>query len=75
MLDALLDRFGTQLGFDGLELWAFWLPEEMEHIIEQDLRDVKIGYRAKFIKTYGRISSGQDATSMSSSLREKSDYD
>ena len=54
MLDALLGKYGTKVLFDGRELYAIWLPEELEDIFEQDLRDLKVGYRAKFIK---RISS------------------
>lgn len=50
MLDALIGRFGTKVEFDKKELWAVWLPEDLENISEQELRDLKIGYRAKFIK-------------------------
>ncbi len=49
MLDALLGKHGTQLKFDGKKLYAIWLPEELD-ATEQELRDLKIGYRAKFIK-------------------------
>lgn len=50
MLDALIGKFGTKVEFDKKELWAIWLPEGLEEISEQELRDLKIGYRAKFIK-------------------------
>ena len=50
MLDALIGKFGTKVEFDKKELWAIWLPEDLEKISEQELRDMKIGYRAKFIK-------------------------
>ena len=50
MLDALIGRFGTKLEFDKKELWVIWLPEVLDKISEQVLRDLKIGYRAKFIK-------------------------
>lgn len=50
MLDALLGQVGTKIAFDGKELWAIWLPEELEQVSEQDLRRLKIGYRAKFLK-------------------------
>lgn len=50
MLDALIGKFGTKVEFDKKELWAIWLPEDLEKISEQELRDLKIGYRAKFIK-------------------------
>ena len=50
MLDVLIGKLGTMVEFDKKELWAIWLPEDMERISEQELRDLKIGYRAKFIK-------------------------
>ena len=50
MLDALLKKFGTKVVFDNRELWAIWLPEKLKKVSEQELRDLKIGYRAKFIK-------------------------
>lgn len=50
MLDALLGKFGIKILFDSKELWAIWLPEKLTRVTEQQLRDLKIGYRAKFIK-------------------------
>jgi 3-methyladenine DNA glycosylase/8-oxoguanine DNA glycosylase len=50
MMEALLLRHGTRLHFDNRELFAMWLPARMQRVAEQDLRDLRIGYRAKFIK-------------------------
>jgi len=50
MMNALLDNYGTKLEFDGKEIFAIWLPEKLKDVSEQDLRNLKIGYRAKFIK-------------------------
>lgn len=50
MLDALLAKYGTKLEFDNKELWAIWLPKALNKVSEQELRDLKVGYRAKFIK-------------------------
>ncbi len=50
MLDVLIAKFGTKVRFDNKELWAIWLPERLNSVSEQELRDLKIGYRAKFIK-------------------------
>ena len=50
MMDALLKSYGEKVEFDSREFYAIWLPEKMEKATEQDLRDLKIGYRAKFIK-------------------------
>lgn len=50
MLDALLAKFGTKVVFDKKELWTIWLPDKLNSVTEQELRDLKIGYRVKFIK-------------------------
>lgn len=50
MMEALLTAYGSKLIFDSKEIWAIWLPERLEGVSEQELRDLKIGYRAKFIK-------------------------
>lgn len=54
MLDTLVGKFGAKLEFDKKEIWAIWLPENLEKVSEQELRDLKIGYRAKFIKRLSR---------------------
>jgi len=50
MTNILLDKYGTKLKFDDKEVFALWLPEEMVNVSEEELRYLKIGYRAKFIK-------------------------
>ena len=50
MLDVLLLNFGTEIAFDGKMFWSIWTPQKMTRVTEQMLRDLKIGYRAKFIK-------------------------
>src|SRR3990167_9940465 len=50
MTNVLLDNYGAKLKFDGKEIFAMWLPEKLNDISEKELRDLKIGYRAKFIK-------------------------
>lgn len=50
MMNALLENYGTKLKFDSKEIFAIWLPQELDNVLEQDLRNLKIGYRAKFIK-------------------------
>src|SRR3989344_3247789 len=50
MINALLINYGTRVLFDNKEVFAIWLPEDLEHVSEQELRDLKIGYRVKFIK-------------------------
>ncbi len=50
MMKSLLEAFGTRLRFDGKELFAIWLPADLERVSEPQLRAMRIGYRAKFIK-------------------------
>lgn len=50
MMNVLLDNYGQKLEFDGQEISTIWLPEELKNVSEQALRNLKIGYRAKFIK-------------------------
>jgi len=50
MFQVLLENYGTLLEFDGKELWCFWNPGGLQNVSEEELRALKIGYRAKFIK-------------------------
>ena len=48
MLEALFDRFGRDVRFDGRTFSTFWTPEEMD-ASEEELRGLKVGYRARTI--------------------------
>ena len=50
MTEALLRAFGTPVAFDSKVLFAIWTPDAMSGVSEQELRDLKVGYRAKTIK-------------------------
>ncbi|MBU3965350.1 hypothetical protein KKA96_03125 [Patescibacteria group bacterium] len=50
MFQALLENFGTLLEFDGKKLRCFWSEGGLQKISEEDLRALKVGYRAKSIK-------------------------
>jgi len=50
MTEALLRAFGTQVSFDRKILFAMWTPAELRGVSEQELRALKVGYRAKMIK-------------------------
>lgn len=50
MMQALYERYGTPLSFDGVELYAMWPPDAMDGVSEEELRALKLGYRAKAIK-------------------------
>ena len=50
MMQTLFENYGTLLEFDKKKLWSFWNPENLEQDSrEQELRDLKLGYRAKSI--------------------------
>jgi len=50
MLDSLYRSYGTLVRFDGRELYAFWTPDDVAAVSEEELRGLKVGYRAKFIQ-------------------------
>ena len=50
MMQALFESYGTLLSYDGRRLYCFWEPEVIDQATEQELRGLKIGYRAKSIK-------------------------
>jgi 3-methyladenine DNA glycosylase/8-oxoguanine DNA glycosylase len=50
MMQALYERYGTWLAYDGKKLACFWEPSVVDRATEQELRDLKVGYRAKSIK-------------------------
>ena len=50
MLKNLFDNFGRKVKFDGKILSSFWEPQRLDRVSEQKLRELKLGYRAKFIK-------------------------
>ncbi len=55
MMYNMLNAYGSKLRFDGKELFAYWNPEDLDNELEESLRALKVGYRAKMIK---RISEG-----------------
>jgi 3-methyladenine DNA glycosylase/8-oxoguanine DNA glycosylase len=50
MFEALLTNYGTLLEFDSKQLWCFWSPGTLEKVTVENLRLLKVGYRAKSIK-------------------------
>jgi 3-methyladenine DNA glycosylase/8-oxoguanine DNA glycosylase len=54
MMQNLLHAYGTLLHFDSRSLYGYWPPTVLDTAPEEDLRALKVGYRAKALK---RISS------------------
>jgi len=50
MMSNLFNAYGSKLRFDGKELFAYWNPNDFDEVSEEDLRSLKVGYRAKMIK-------------------------
>jgi len=50
MFQVLLETYGSLLEFDGKKLWCFWDEGGLSKVTEEDLRALKVGYRAKTIK-------------------------
>ena len=49
MLENLFEKFGQKLEYDGKILSTFWEPKKIVASSEQELRNLKVGYRVKFI--------------------------
>jgi 3-methyladenine DNA glycosylase/8-oxoguanine DNA glycosylase len=47
MLQSLLGRYGSLIRFGGKEMYAFWAPSALAATSEEELRQLKVGYRAK----------------------------
>ena len=47
MMQALFENYGSLLEFDNQKFWCFWEPKILARAKEQDLRNLKMGYRAK----------------------------
>ncbi len=50
MLENLFGEFGKKIKFDNKTLVTFWEPKAIAKVSEQVLRDLKLGYRTKFLK-------------------------
>lgn len=50
MLENLFEKYGTAVIFDGRKLFGFWPPSSIYKSTEEELRNIKLGYRAKILK-------------------------
>lgn len=51
MTNVMLEKYGTKLLFDNKTIFIFWKPKDMIKVPEDELRSLKVGYRAKlFLK-------------------------
>lgn len=47
MTQVMLEKYGDLLEFDNREFYCFWPPKRILKIKEEELRSLKVGYRAK----------------------------
>lgn len=60
MLQALFEKYGTLFEYDKQKLWCYWNPKALAKASEQELRDLKVGYRAKsLIRVSGPFADGK----------------
>ena len=50
MMQNLLRTYGALLHFDGQSLYGYWPPAALDAAPEEELRALKVGYRAKALK-------------------------
>lgn len=43
-------NYGTLLEYDGKKLYCHWQPKDLKNVSEEELRSLKIGYRAKSLR-------------------------
>jgi len=49
MMQNMLSSFGRRVDYDGRQLYVFYTPQDIVQSSEQKLRDLKVGYRARFL--------------------------
>jgi 3-methyladenine DNA glycosylase/8-oxoguanine DNA glycosylase len=69
----LYEKYGTLLEYDGKKFFCAWLPEKIDHATEPELRELKVGYRAKSIKrvTTAFVGNGIDESELRGKSREE----
>jgi len=50
MFENLFQRYGSRVAYDGRDLSVYWPPEAIHETSEEELRALKVGYRAKQLK-------------------------
>jgi len=47
MMQTLFEKFGKAVEFDAMRFYCFWEPKNLLKVSEEELRALKVGYRAK----------------------------
>ncbi len=59
MMAALFGRLGRRVSVDGIPLDGFWGPEELDARPEEELRALRLGYRARILKRQAAVLAGR----------------
>lgn len=70
MTQTLFEKYGTLLRYDGKELFCYWRPEILDKASEEELRALKVGYRAKSLKRISEAFAKKEVDELE--LRKKS---
>ena len=54
MMENMLSSFGQRVAYDGKQFYVFYTSQDITGSSEQELRDLKVGYRAKFLMDIAR---------------------
>lgn len=72
MMQALYERFGTLLEYDGQQLFCSWEAHDLDHVAEEELRALKTGYRARSILRVSQaFSAGFDEMALRNQTRQE----
>lgn len=55
MFKNLMERWGRIVIFDGMALYTFYSPEDLLTVTEDELKECRLGYRAKYIRNYAEF--------------------
>ncbi len=71
MMDNLLTHYGRLVTFDGVTLRAFFTPQEVVSVTEQQLRETdRLGYRAKYVGRFAEFFMEHDPDTFSITDKE-----
>jgi len=73
MMNNLFNGYGRKVKFDDKELSAYWSPEDLKKVSEDELRALKVGYRAKMIRRISQSFTNEEIDEFK--LREMSTED
>lgn len=60
MLQSLFENYGSLVEYDRQRFWCYWEPKTLAMAKEQELRDLRVGYRAKsFIRVSESFAKGE----------------